>query len=179
ERRHRRGRARAPRRGRAGRPARRQPAAGARHRLPVDGDGRRAGGAGQLADLLALHRRHPRLHLDGGAGALLPGLCRDARRDAGGAGRHAFHRRCLPPPVPARRGEGGAAVRLLRRALRPGLPVVGLGIHGVRHLPHQRVGRAPALAHPHGLAHRRPRLAALPNRAHGGRDPGAARARRL
>ena len=114
------------------------------------------------ADLLALHRPHPVLHLDRGDGALLPGLFGHARRHAGGAGGHAFRPSTSSPACRRGRGGGGAGRRALRADLRLRLPVVGLGVHRIRLLPDLRAGRAAALADPHRLADRRRRLAAVP-----------------
>ena len=60
--------------------------------------------SGDAADLLALHRLHPALHLDGGDGALPVHLDDHDRRHGRRAREHAFRRRRLAAAGPARRG---------------------------------------------------------------------------
>ena len=114
--------------------------------------GRAADHPGQPADLLALHRADPVLHLDRGDGALHVHLDDHDRRDDRRAQVDAFRGRSAADTVAARRGRGAAA-RPARRAgrglhLRHGRHRV----HALRVAAHLGTCRAAALVHPRRVA---------------------------
>ena len=113
---------------------------------------------GHAADLLALHRAHPVLHLDRGDGALPLHLDDHDRRHARRAREHALRGRRLADAGAARRG----GVRLSRASACWSFALVFVWcrhrVHRVRLVPHLRARRAAALAHPHRLADRRRHL---------------------
>ena len=112
---------------------------------------------GQPADLLALHRADPALHLDRGDGALPVRLDDHDRRDDRRAREHALRGRRLAAPVAARRA---AALRIVASlfvlGVRAGVRLGRLPVHALRLEPHLGTGRTAAVDDPHRLAgHRR------------------------